>query len=1245
MVQTRSQARSGAVAPTGQANTSTGHQNVGTQKQAGSKALAKNQPQTKVPVKSQPKAKNSGKIGSKRKAPVRAQAQPQTPASSPPKSKTPENSENRAPAAANGVAGPRGSPLNPPAGTPRNGPTPSPTSDGPEFNSPLRAPTDAIIAARSEVKSNVGGGFKNPGRLCYRNATIVMLLHSNRFMSWIEHRHIPNLKAAGLRIKPYSKPLIDALLDVPAGDGQTGDKTTVALPIDYTDVLCELFELSRAYWDERQAQPETLNIAMGFFWDYATSPRRDKEMKTETYALEDRFTTKMREAAEDQCASEFLGWLITLSIEQLKYFTEKRVNQRESRLDQATLDKIVGLGHVTISELLQITQTQRARCMQCGSIRKVKTRFSRLDEQTILSLQLPATANSQVPVTLEDCFTKNSEDDFEWRCSTCSNGTTAYNPDNGNGAKKNIWRKIYSAPEVLFLQLARFKIRLGEDGSVELDRAGNIKWGKDATKVTIPEELDLTPFLERRGEPADISAKYRLEGIVSHFGGKDEGHYIAYVHRRDSWYVFDDSSEVRKISFQAVVDQFDGFTPYVLLYERIPDAKHDAAGRERETLSVSSTGNASSAAGGAGDNASAGDTSVEPDDDDNNSNNATNEDGGSPNRGSQARSNGANDVSKSTTAQLKLATANGQRPGPGQLSINITTGFGRYKILLPTLVLENYVPDSHGKNDAYVKVRLEDSLGQRTEVEGIGSFERPGPDSTGDGEDASSIMLNPNFAPGQTPVASVEIISDDQHQRTPRTPSNRSLFNGSSSGDTELDPALLPDVPDHSPSQHRPRRTHGAGSGERQNRSDGSSGDSKRSPSSLDNGAPFLYQTPTVQTKLRQIFTHMENYYEDTIKRHLHAGVVPIYQAEIVALNGKIAEYERLLGENADDAEEQLFYWRAREAGLLETHQKHLLWIADLQEQNRALRAQYAWQHYNPTGPGAGLGIRGVETVQPVVPETVRTGARQKRPLGQTNESHQESVFDDRAVWPRTPKRVKFSNNSSVAGQVGDATHLQEDIDYDSRELTELHYDSAGGRLYDDSEDGGDVVKAEKLHDVFRPEPEPEEDEEEDDDYEEDEDEDDDDEDEDDEDDYEEDDDDVKDTHHPLNPTAVKEESPLPDYEDMVPEDERYDASTETSPTPWLYQKISSGRRVPMVHLLRRFPSTPTRVVGPRQATPATAARTRPSPLQIRHSPAQGRVDGRVRSSPHHYQTSRRRERNTWSVDFDEDGVPRYYRV
>ncbi|KIX99655.1 uncharacterized protein Z520_04290 [Fonsecaea multimorphosa CBS 102226] len=1254
MVQTRAQVRAQASA-LGQASTSNATQNVAAQNQANSKPQPKGQAKRKTPAKRASKVvKPASQTQAKHKPTGKRRARPNRTGWDRPKvkkssKKKDSGKKTTTPAAANDVGGAQGSAANPPPGTAApppqaalptgNGPIPSPTtSEGPEFETPLRASEETIAAARLEESSNVGKGFRNPGRLCYRNAIIVMLLHNNRLMSWIENRHIPNLVGAGLRVKPYSTPLIDALLGFEADA-----EAAISLPIDYTDVWCELFDLSRAYWDESHSQPKTLYEAMDIFWNYATNPRRDVE-RSSFLPVEERPTTKMKAATEDQDAHEFLTWLIELSVDQLNYFTEEKV--LENKLDQATLDKVIDLARVNINELVQVTQTVRNRCTQCGSTRNVKIRALQLDEEKILSLPLAATTDRSVPVTLEDCFAKNSnpKDGGDWRCENCNIGAASSNQNRANGGT---WKNICVPPEVLFVHLVRFKIQRG--------RKGTFRWTKDSTEVTIPEELDLTPFLEKRGEPANISAKYRLQAVVNHQGSRNEGHYIGAARRGDGWYVFNDGSTVKKTSLSDILSHKDGFTPYVLLYEKAVDDNEI----EDEDPGAGDDANPASGADGAGDDAGArktgnrkGDNNKRKRKEKNNADSSTQRTGRS-----QAPANGAQaGLQQTSSAQIKVAME--KDPRPCQLFIHIRACIGQYEIYFPTFALENYVPNSSVERGGYFAVQTMDAAGNTMEMEGSASVQ-----SAAQGEkDYSIILLEPTRWPGWALWA----------ERGARLGHDgvREEFMRSMSEGTELDPDVLPNVPTYSPSERHPPTTHAAaGFGmpghpppPRATFSPGASRQRSQSVISNNNGIPAPASSPTTRDLLHAYKTEivrLRNQLTETDDRH---------QRTIAALTTKVAKQEELLEMYANGAVEVGFYWQSqedewkgREAKLNAKILKLQGWNDGLTEALGYCRREHRWTHNlnNPCAAEIGLGIQGVDypntnaTEQGTGPgeaAEVGAGAGAGAGAGQKRTFDQVAGTGEDGAQARATKRVKFATtNTSNAQAEAPSTEQNQPlpadiIDYDDRRLTDLHYDSAGNPLYsdesedddDDSEDGGedgdDVVPPRGQREQA---PEPE-------DIAANEDEDD------------TDDEEIHSIHH--------EESPLPDYEDMVPEDERYDASAETSPYRMLYSDYAAAR---YGSRRQRFPSTPTPAnrnnvihhqqqqqqprTSPRTAPPPTGRSSRPSPIQTRHTQGLGRVDGRVRSSPQYYQTGTANSASKageypygCQVHFDEDGVPHY---
>ncbi|KIW93718.1 uncharacterized protein Z519_05032 [Cladophialophora bantiana CBS 173.52] len=1162
MVATRAQARSRPGGPA-QASASNGPQKVAAQGQARSKALPKNSPKSKTPAKSQSKHEAEQKTLPKREAP--RETRPKTKASGNGRSKGKQTSKAKGCDKENSAPPSEAEDAQRSAVDPSVGASPT-TSDGPEFHPPLRAPREAIVAARSIIRSDVGNGFKNPGHLCYRNATIVMLLHSNRFMSWIENRHIPNLTGAGLRVKTYSKPHIDALIGLKSRDDQIDDDTETLFLTNYTDVWCELFELSRVYWDESHNTRKTLNAAMEIFWNYVTDPQRDQER----IALAgDMFRTKMKEAGEDQCASEFLGWLITLSVDQLRYFIQEWVGRHAHRMEETTLIRVANLHDLNIYELLRVTQTQRVRCMQCGSRRNVKTRFSSPIIDNILSLPLAATPNSDVPVRLEDCLAKNSKNDIEWLCSDCGRQGVGLDSENQDGAKRNHWKKIYSTPEVLFVQLARFKLMK--------DRRGNVMYGKDATQVDIPEELDLTPFLERRGEPAKMSANYQLKAIVNHQGDKDRGHYVCYVRRGEIWHVFNDALRVKKISFKDILNHKGGYTPYMLLYERIVQNEEDSV--DGDQVDAPSGGNTVGDAGG--------DSDARNTEDKRDRSNEDGRGGGNQRRDCQSPVNGgAQDGPQSSSAQLKVATE--KDPRPGQLFIDIKAGVGRYEFKFPTLVLENYARSTND-NHAFVEMWVRDSEGQTWEIEGSAAFSTR---QVREGADCTSIKLKPTLGPGLTlsSTPSIWVAWDD-----------RPHFNRAPSADTELDPELLPDLPKHSPNHCLPQTYF--------LKSDpGTPFASQRSRS--DDGPPFFYQTPSVQAKLREIFNDMELFYQEKTKQDLHSTIVSPYQQEIATMRDLLAWYQELLLQ-ADDPDGIRDYWQRREAELLDEHQKMRQQIAELQEQIRLLQGWKVVQYHNlegeVTNPGVKhLNIKGRAGIGKV-------GAGQKRTLDHVDEDVQEVCNE---VWTRASTFKRARTTSGIKAETGANEQLPDNTGYDSRHETELHYDSSGQRLYSSTpederedwygfgEEDGDDDGPDNVEDFVQKQHE-------------------------------------------------EEESPLPDYEDMVhpDDDEGYDGLNETSPrqtASWWYTNYAARLAA------GNLPSTPKCAM---QQTRLPRATSKPTPLQIKHSPGQGWAGGRLRSSPQYYQTSPAGNNDDdddddnnhnnvepcWHVRFDEDGQPHYF--
>ncbi|KIX03458.1 uncharacterized protein Z518_07010 [Rhinocladiella mackenziei CBS 650.93] len=467
------------------------------------------------------------------------------------------------------------SPATPPARPQTDGRPPSPTeSEGPEFNHPGGVPKEAIDAARKECRSIRPQGFKNIAVVkgkrhkfvsCYRNAVLLMLFHSNRLMSWIQHRHIPNIEAAGLMVNTRRS-------RAHSEDGP--EPASVAIP--YTDVWCELYEVYKIYSTKRDRS--LLEEYMRIFWQYLVD--------------EPLFVSSGYEPWDfkiQQDAPEFLDRLINLSIDQVQSFLKdaQEMHPRDPRLEG-----VASLQETSIHEMILISQTKRRRCFRCRSARNVKIRMEDLDYLTIYPIPLAnagrakAFENDQAKVvTLEECLLMDSKGELQgWHCDKCSlewkknkdeqvqqtrlmeDEEKARELENQLDEEKSnlstdLWRRWCRLPEVLFLSLNWVA---DAHGSSKLD-----------IKVNIPETLDLEFLLEKR-IPGRQSTQYQLVSIVSHHGDPDSGHYIAnlFYDKTRTWYEVDDD-RVEEEDFEDILKQQDDWTPYLLMYEKIVDNENE----------------------------------------------------------------------------------------------------------------------------------------------------------------------------------------------------------------------------------------------------------------------------------------------------------------------------------------------------------------------------------------------------------------------------------------------------------------------------------------------------------------------------------------------------------------------------------------------------------------------------------------------------------------------------------------------
>lgn len=339
------------------------------------------------------------------------------------------------------------------------------------------------------------------------------------------------------------------------------------------------------------------------------------------------------------------------------------------RLDPVQLSLLEA---VNIKEIITIEQTTRGLCVVCGGIRgddvvrsKYRVEGPSTEIRWPVSLRKstddatddgqPA-AKSSIPRNIEDLLEGETKSLAKGlRCSPCYSEWEGPKDERLAEAEKRggikarqeewkkiqqelepilarktkEWRRVRVLPEVLIIQLKRFATEIKPTR-----RGTEVVTCKDNTPVVLDEFLDLKPWVEHRGGDGVAtsgSTRYRLTGIVNHFGDLDVGHYVADVRIDNTWHEVNDD----KVSTDANLQTFlkkKGWTPYVLLYERcavedadevdivvtgekdgVSETGDDANANVNATVAVTATATATAIAIGKGDGG--GDDKGDDDDD------------------------------------------------------------------------------------------------------------------------------------------------------------------------------------------------------------------------------------------------------------------------------------------------------------------------------------------------------------------------------------------------------------------------------------------------------------------------------------------------------------------------------------------------------------------------------------------------------------------------------------------------------
>jgi len=394
-------------------------------------------------------------------------------------------------------------------------------------------------------------GYPNAAVSCYRNAVMTALMHSEYFVSYLQNWHME-----------HETPEEDAF---PAG--WKGRKQSVVRLLRLLD------EMASAAWRKRRLK-SSITASIDKFWKGATAnsdnlPARDGRVQWKGWNTNN--TTQ-----ED--AGEFLTWTLSHIGGQLK--ADLNYEEKDDAADDALTQEFENFNC-----LLQIRLSSFRKCLACAATQakggkakgkgqpKPRIRLSkRLDKQNLWVLQIPDKPKDKKQAhELADCVDTTCDDSLSMTCNVCKTK---------NAATEVRWR-IFAMPEILLIQINRIKA--------------------DATKnfdaVRIPEELDLSQWLNQYKFPDGTKIVYQLRAVISHIGDDvTYGHYIAYIRRTETdkngkdtstWWKINDH-QVEKSTFETATRADAKITarpskaaksrptPFILLYEKIEDTSQTA---------------------------------------------------------------------------------------------------------------------------------------------------------------------------------------------------------------------------------------------------------------------------------------------------------------------------------------------------------------------------------------------------------------------------------------------------------------------------------------------------------------------------------------------------------------------------------------------------------------------------------------------------------------------------------------------
>lgn len=230
---------------------------------------------------------------------------------------------------------------------------------------------------------------------------------------------------------------------------------------------------------------------------------------------------------------------------------------------------------VNFSVIVDLFQGQLLSRLQCLECRNTSTTYNSF---STLSLPIPRHATNSA-ILLADCldmFTQVEllDDENKWFCSSCKRFTRL---------TKEI--RITRLPKVLIIHFKRFRISSGKFKKIETlirypvedemsltqywPPVGTYLDNHSRSALLIEEEVDILARFPTRSQVPPF--RYKLFGVVNHFGNLTTGHYTSYVkssggaHLATSWNYFDDA----RVSHNCKADRVMNRNAYCLFFLRI----------------------------------------------------------------------------------------------------------------------------------------------------------------------------------------------------------------------------------------------------------------------------------------------------------------------------------------------------------------------------------------------------------------------------------------------------------------------------------------------------------------------------------------------------------------------------------------------------------------------------------------------------------------------------------------------------